>query len=420
MNTFTVLLSQFLFFVFFIDFNIMFTKKSKLLITIFIIISIVYIQNSVPNDVLDLSIGINIYILLFVCMYINNKSVVLSTMFLLFLNNVLSFIWTFTYDIPNKVSYNYKISFKVVAIQFLILIVIKFIVNEMNKRNFMENVVYLTNGKYRFFSICMGIFDCVLIISRPIFLILNNHFNYFLSTFLLFLCFIFFTIFILILNKNIENEIMLKVQSKNAIFLTNQIETSRDFRHDYKTFVYSIKSLIDNNDFYEAKLYMDSMVKESKIIMWINHYPVIEKISNSALQGVLLDTINYCDQNNINFILNVKKFPAYIDMDLFDFIRCFSLLINNAKEYCLSMVNVEIIGSSSELRITVENDCAGKVNVEKIFKRNYTTKQDHQGIGLYILKNTIKKYSNVEYFVETKRDVISFSIVISNVRNRLN
>jgi len=164
-------------------------------------------------------------------------------------------------------------------------------------------------------------------------------------------------------------------------------ESFRAFKHDYRSMMVVLKSLIRANDNEKALLLIDDMFEEmqKKVV-------VHKKYSDSViLDAMLQDLTNICEENNIRFSSNVSL-PRNTGLSTIDAVRIFSNFINNAVEAChkvpVSDRSIEIV-SSNELKwatLQVVNSYDGKSHVHNgKFLTTKPEKQSH-GLGLRIVE----------------------------------
>ena len=89
-------------------------------------------------------------------------------------------------------------------------------------------------------------------------------------------------------------------------------------------------------------------------------------------------------------------------MDIYEFTRVLGIFLDNSIEAAgqssKKVINIMI---SKDFRnnfdlITVENSCnPNNIDTNKIFEKNFSTKPKNTGLGLWKVKNILKKYDNV-------------------------
>lgn len=164
-------------------------------------------------------------------------------------------------------------------------------------------------------------------------------------------------------------------------------ESFRAFKHDYRSMMVVLKSLIRSNDNEKALLLIDDMFEEmqKKVV-------VHKKYSDSVvLDAMLQDLTNICEENQILLSSNVF-IPRNTGLSTIDAVRIFSNFTNNAVDACqkvpVSERFIEIV-SANELKwvtLQVVNSYDGKSHVHN--GKFLTTKPEKQchGLGLVIVE----------------------------------
>lgn len=96
-------------------------------------------------------------------------------------------------------------------------------------------------------------------------------------------------------------------------------------------------------------------------------------------------------------------------MNLIDFVRCLSILVDNAFEAASMTEKPEIFlqveKKEEHLTIILENNYSGNIAMEHIFRKNFTSKEGHSGKGLHNFIRILKQYPNASYTFDL-RDVL--------------
>lgn len=199
-------------------------------------------------------------------------------------------------------------------------------------------------------------------------------------------------------------------------------ENFRTFRHDYKSIMGTLKSLIQANENENAVHVLediyDDMQKKSL---------VHKKYSdNVALDAILQDLANTCTKKEIRFSFNVFA-PRNTSLSFLDKIRIFSNITNNAIEACeklpASKRFIEITSKSDLQWITLEvvNSYDGHVIVRKGKFLTTKTKKNEHGLGLEIVRKIAESAGGfVVYNYESTKNIFLTRIHIPHLHDNLN
>ncbi|MFD1899104.1 GHKL domain-containing protein [Enterococcus termitis] len=172
------------------------------------------------------------------------------------------------------------------------------------------------------------------------------------------------------------------------------------------------------DDTKKALTLLHTIIDYSNSLLTPNLYKTIALIHNPPIQGLLTNFLKRCLEIDIPIKITVTDTLTNIDMNIVDFIRCFSILLDNAYEAVQEtnnqLIEIMITGDSQFVKVTVKNTYTEDKNVpfQSILQNNFSTKKNHQGKGLYILAKIINKYKKASYQVAKKdnRFIASYSV----------
>lgn len=196
------------------------------------------------------------------------------------------------------------------------------------------------------------------------------------------------------LKEKQEIRSQLKTQKKYYEALSENIESSRKARHDFKHHISAIMSFIENDDKDGLKDYCESLTSYN-----FKSAP-IPYTGNSSADGVLYQYTQLAQENNIDFKINgIFNSDGIDDLDI-----CVLLgnAVDNAFTACLKKEDERFVSVTSKregnvLAITVQNSFDGIVLAkgDKILSR----KRDNQeGIGILSMKSICEKYGGMITF----------------------
>ena len=190
-------------------------------------------------------------------------------------------------------------------------------------------------------------------------------------------------------------------------------KTLRTQRHDYLNHIQVIYSLMELEEFDEARKYIEpvykDIVKVSKAL----------KTSEPAVNALLQAKLQMAEKNHIDMELEIKSDLKHLNMEPWEFCRVIGNIIDNAifalklkpnNRYML----VEFAEDLENIKINISNngEKIPKEIIDNIFKVGFTTKGNKgDGMGLSIVKDVVESFSGtVKVSSNDKRT--SFEIVI--------
>lgn len=211
--------------------------------------------------------------------------------------------------------------------------------------------------------------------------------------------------------------LLFKKGSNNLIDTIKYLEafnkTLRTQRHDYLNHIQVIYSLMELEEFNEARNYMEPVYRD------IVRISKALKTSKPAVNALLQAKLQMAEKNEIEMELEIKSDLKHLDIEPWEFCRVIGNIIDNSifalklkpdNRYML----VEFSEDLQNIRINISNngDNIPKEIIDNIFKEGFTTKGDNgDGMGLAIVKEIVEKfYGTVAVTSDEQRT--SFEIVI--------
>jgi len=176
---------------------------------------------------------------------------------------------------------------------------------------------------------------------------------------------------------------------------SNTIEECRELKHNLKNDLFSIKSLLPND---KQKIINDLIIKYNKNYEWINK---IEEIPE-GLQGIIFLKQNEALEKRIKIYINTTSKIDTPNDDYINISSILGILLDNSIEASSKakkkIIVINISESKTHLNIQIINKYNNDVDINKIGKKNYSTKEIKSGIGL----NYIKKIKSPKIKVDFK------------------
>jgi len=215
-------------------------------------------------------------------------------------------------------------------------------------------------------------------------------------------------------DEKMEKALLMQQNSaylKQLEIMTQSQENLREFRHNVKNHVLSLKALLENNDSRSASDYLDNIYRSIGIP---DEY---SKSGNSEIDSILNYKLHKADSCGIKAEVKVSV-PEKLNILPFDLSVVMGNLIDNAIEAsCASAekklkVSVEL--DRNVLYLHIANSFSGALNYSN--GEYVTTKDDKEkhGMGLYSVKKSLEKYNGAIELRHT-RNVFFADVLIYNI-----
>lgn len=199
--------------------------------------------------------------------------------------------------------------------------------------------------------------------------------------------------------KQKETELKLENTIIHNQTLTKVNEGVRGFKHDMGNIVQAILGYIALNDTEGAKEFCQNLV------IGFNDINVLsilspKVINDPAIYGVVVNKILVARENNMKLTLDISADVANINFPSFELSRVLGILIDNAIEAGTETEAKELIltihTSPDNLydEIIISNSIKNTdIPLDKIFTKNYSSKENPSGFGLYEVRKIFDKYN---------------------------
>lgn len=185
--------------------------------------------------------------------------------------------------------------------------------------------------------------------------------------------------------------------------LSKLVDSNRAFKHDINNIINSIGGYIQLNDMVGLKNYYNSgllpEIKKFNNLSLLNP----DVINSPPLFGLFLAKYNYADTLGVKIELNSFFDYSTINMNIFDFVKIWGILFDNAIEAAskcddkLVNIHITIDFYNRKQVFKIKNTYFDKnLDINKIFEKDFSTKKVKSGFGLWEIKQILKDYPNVK------------------------
>ncbi|MBO0459403.1 GHKL domain-containing protein [Enterococcus hulanensis] len=399
-----------------------FTKKFRLVSTyqfigLLFLLSLNLIVSIFTQDKYVLE-SLLVYIILeFFLMIFYLKSWIIPTLYMIIQLFVVMAIWTLTINIPMMI-FDIKVSgyfeFAEAIIQSLLILLLYYFFKKANQRLKLWEFLNYQKKRYKILSIViLFLFFSISVIHG----VASANKQWVLSTYSLIvlgvLCFGIFTSLYFVKRDKEQKEYL---TSLTTFYNQEQAKYKylRAFKHDFKDLIISVEACLEQHDYSEAKTLIRRITQSTDNIM--DEKININDIKNTSLRGLLIHYYNRGVEREIDFRINILGEFDVKDFILVDVIRCLSIVLSNAEEeteklkYHKKIIFVDIKKNGNNVFFIVKNNYENKIDIHEIFKRGYSTKDEHRGIGLNTIRNIESENRGLQFNLQIDREVFCAEI----------
>lgn len=404
--------------------NINFTKKKQfiyLFIMYIIILCDMYIIPSPFNIFANLFIPILVAYLVFKISFFKTSAFIIISMIILNLISILLInpyisILNINTDQLNTIPI-YKITYMLIVYIFIVLLIFVFkfknirltILEDIDTKNKTIIIVNLLSGILAIIAQSIILFYYV--DKLPIFI-----------TFLSFISLLaYFGISIYSLTRVFKLILTTrKLESAESYNSTLRIlhDNVRGFKHDFDNIVTTIGGYIKTDDIEGLKKYYLELEDDCERV---NNLYVLnpEIVNNDGIYNLLTKKYNEADSKNIKVNISFLLDLGNLHMKIYEFAKILGILLDNAIEASSEcdekIINLTFRNDTKNLRelIIVENTYNDKnIDIEKIFGKGISGKENHTGLGLWEVRKIIKKNNNINLHTSKNEKLFSQTLEI--------
>lgn len=186
-------------------------------------------------------------------------------------------------------------------------------------------------------------------------------------------------------------------------------DSVRCFKHDFDNTVATLGGYIQTNDMEGLKNYYKQLENECEKV---NNLYILnpEIINNPGIYSLLTNKYHKAEKQDVKLNISVLMDLNTINMKIYDFTKILGILLDNSIDAASTceekIVNVIFREDDKNKRqlLIIENTYSDKnVDINKIFDKGVTGKENHTGLGLWEIRKILKRNNNLNLFT-TKND----------------
>lgn len=178
----------------------------------------------------------------------------------------------------------------------------------------------------------------------------------------------------------------------------------RGFKHDFDNIVTTFGGYVKTNDMEGLKKYYSQLEEDCQKV---NNLYILNPdiINNPGIYNLLTTKYNEAEQKDIKFTLTFLLDLNELHMKIYEFARVLGILLDNsieaASESEEKIINITFRKDYKNNRnlIIIENTYKNKdVDIQQIFNKGVSGKENHTGLGLWEVNQILKKNNNLNLF----------------------
>lgn len=212
--------------------------------------------------------------------------------------------------------------------------------------------------------------------------------------------------------KNLES---VEEYNKSLTILYDEV---KGFNHDFKNIISTIDGYVENVDISALKQYIGEVKEDCRIT---NNLAILNPrtINNPGIYSLLNNKYFKATNAGIKFELDFFLDLNTLQVNNYKFSRILGVLLDNAieeAEKCdekIIKVSFRRENKNHRAVILIQNTYTNKnVDIEEIFKKGVSGKQNHSGIGLWEVRKYVKNSKNLDLFTSKNNEFFNQELTI--------
>ena len=186
-------------------------------------------------------------------------------------------------------------------------------------------------------------------------------------------------------------------------------DSVRCFKHDFDNTVATLGGYIQTNDMEGLKNYYKQLENECEKV---NNLYILnpEIINNPGIYSLLTNKYHKAEKQDVKLNISVLMDLNTINMKIYDFTKILGILLDNSidaastcEEKIVNVIFREDDKNKRQLLIIKNTYLDKNVDINKIFDKGFTGKENHTGLGLWEIRKILKRNNNLNLHT-TKTD----------------
>lgn len=184
----------------------------------------------------------------------------------------------------------------------------------------------------------------------------------------------------------------------------------RIYRHDSRNILATLQSYIDSDDNTRLRTYFYEKILPSQTPLSHNGFTLgkLHHMKVTPVKSILYSKIITALNKGLNLTLELEEPIEEIPMDILDLCQILGILLDNSIEAACSspekILMITIASTSKNIVFILTNSTLPiTVPISRLLEKKFTTKEGHDGLGLYTVSQITNALDNVTYSFDAGR-----------------
>ncbi|UQS81673.1 GHKL domain-containing protein [Bombilactobacillus folatiphilus] len=206
---------------------------------------------------------------------------------------------------------------------------------------------------------------------------------------------------------------------ENLSTLEQQYNELRKFKHDYQNMLLSLEGFVKNGSSQQFAQYYQELLKQQPVKQDLQKMTIanIDYLKNDPIRGIVIQKTLAAKNVGVNMLLELIEDVVISHANILTVVRILGVLLDNAIEQAQKEVEKKVIcafvPSEHMVEVIIDNVVSNIDNLHQLFDEGYTTKANHQGLGLANVRQLIKDDDHLWLDVDLKRNHLQITLTIT-------
>lgn len=202
--------------------------------------------------------------------------------------------------------------------------------------------------------------------------------------------------------------------------LQNLVDGLRTFKHDYNNTLQTMYGYIQLDNMTALREFFEQILDESRAITALDKLNP-DLFKNPSLFGLITAKYEYARQNNVNINFEMYGKLENADMQIYDLTRILGIFLDNAIEASAGSdkkkVNFMVCERRGKVVAEITNSYSETgLKIENINDKGISSKGENRGLGLYKVKEILRKYPDVKHETAASNGMFMQRLTISKIK----
>ena len=208
-----------------------------------------------------------------------------------------------------------------------------------------------------------------------------------------------------------------RITNEYVSALTGINNEMRSIRHDWNNILQVYDGYISAEDMAGLRSYHGSVVNTA--IKTQKNYELISALSHRrAIYTTLQAEVKKAQQHRVQLDIDQIDIIADVLMHDLDICRILSNLLDNAIEAASETSEKKlyikgIVKNENKISLEIKNSAEGSIDLQSIFKQGWTSKPNHNGLGLDTVRKILSNYDECCMLVDYRQGIFTTCLVLT-------